>query len=167
MAGLFAVLCVIISYNYYDMYKVKSYNYDYYEKKISENLFEFSARLEIEYLNKMHNLDLPESESYDTLGGLIVFNKEEIPDLINSVKHFDDTHPLHIQMMSRLNEILQEDNSNVLIFKNPHDYREKEFHLNLINSERYILTDYSDQFCKLEIKKDKQKITDQTCIEDN
>ena len=31
MAGLFAVLCVIISYNYYDMYKVKSYNYDYYE----------------------------------------------------------------------------------------------------------------------------------------
>lgn len=33
MAGLFAVLCVIISYNYYDMYKVKSYNYDYYEKK--------------------------------------------------------------------------------------------------------------------------------------
>lgn len=32
MAGLFAVLCVIISYNYYDMYKVKSYNYDYYEK---------------------------------------------------------------------------------------------------------------------------------------
>jgi len=55
-------------------------NYDYYEKKISENLFEFSARLEIEYLNKMHNLDLPESESYDTLGGLIVFNKEEIPN---------------------------------------------------------------------------------------
>jgi putative hemolysin len=55
-------------------------NYDYYENKISENLFEFSARLEIEYLNKMHNLDLPESESYDTLGGLIVFNKEEIPN---------------------------------------------------------------------------------------
>lgn len=31
MAGLFAVLCIIISYNYYDRYKVKSYNYDYYE----------------------------------------------------------------------------------------------------------------------------------------
>jgi len=60
-------------------------NYDYYEKKISENLFEFSARLEIEYLNKMHNLDLPESESYDTLGGLIVFNKEEIPDIDDEI----------------------------------------------------------------------------------
>ena len=60
-------------------------NYDYYEKKISENLFEFSARLEIEYLNKMHNLDLPESESYDTLGGLIVFNKEEIPTIDDEI----------------------------------------------------------------------------------
>ncbi len=60
-------------------------NYDYYEKKISENLFEFSARLEIEYLNKMHNLDLPESESYDTLGGLIVFNKEEIPNIDDEI----------------------------------------------------------------------------------
>ncbi|MFL2631801.1 MAG: hemolysin family protein [Candidatus Marisimplicoccus sp.] len=60
-------------------------NYDYYEKKISENLFEFSARLEIEYLNKKHNLDLPESESYDTLGGLIVFNKEEIPNIDDEI----------------------------------------------------------------------------------
>ena len=60
-------------------------NYDYYEKKISENLFEFSARLEIEYLNKMHSLNLPESESYDTLGGLIVFNKEEIPNIDDEI----------------------------------------------------------------------------------
>ena len=28
---------------------------------------------------KTYSLNLPESESYDTLGGLIVFNKEEIP----------------------------------------------------------------------------------------
>lgn len=60
-------------------------NYDYYEKKISENLFEFSARLEIEYLNKKHKLDLPESDSYDTLGGLIVFNKEEIPNIDDEI----------------------------------------------------------------------------------
>ena len=61
-------------------------NYDYYEKKISENLYEFSARLEIEYLNKMHNLNLPESETYDTLGGLIVFNVEEIPKVDDEIK---------------------------------------------------------------------------------
>ena len=56
-------------------------NYDFYEKQISEDAYEFSSRLEIEYLNKTYNLKLPESESYDTLGGLIVFNKEEIPKI--------------------------------------------------------------------------------------
>ena len=61
-------------------------NYDYYEKKISDNLYEFSARLEIDYLNKSHNLNLPESESYDTLGGLIVFNEEYIPNVDDEIK---------------------------------------------------------------------------------
>ena len=54
-------------------------NYDYFEKKLSENTYEFSARLEIEHLNKSYNLNLPDSEAYDTLGGLIVFNEENIP----------------------------------------------------------------------------------------
>ena len=54
-------------------------NYDLHEKKISEGIYELSSRLEIEYLNKSYGLNLPESESYETLGGLIVFNKEEIP----------------------------------------------------------------------------------------
>ena len=60
-------------------------NYDLHEKKISEGIYEFSSRLEIEYLNKSYDLDLPESESYDTLGGLIVFNKEEIPKVGDEV----------------------------------------------------------------------------------
>ena len=60
-------------------------NYDLHEKKISEGIYEFSSRLEIEYLNKSYSLDLPESESYDTLGGLIVFNKEEIPKVGDEV----------------------------------------------------------------------------------
>ena len=60
-------------------------NYDLHEKKISEGVYEFSSRLEIEYLNKSYGLDLPESESYDTLGGLIVFNKEEIPKVGDEV----------------------------------------------------------------------------------
>jgi CBS domain containing-hemolysin-like protein len=61
-------------------------NYDYFEEKISENTYELSARLEIEYLNKSHNLNLPESETYDTLGGLIVFNVEEIPKVDDEIK---------------------------------------------------------------------------------
>lgn len=61
-------------------------NNDYYEKKISKNVFEFSARLEIEYLNKSYNLDLPEGETYDTLGGLIVFYEEQIPKIEDEIK---------------------------------------------------------------------------------
>ena len=61
-------------------------NNDYYEKKISNNVFEFSARLEIEYLNKSYNLELPEGETYDTLGGLIVFYEEQIPKIEDEIK---------------------------------------------------------------------------------
>ncbi len=52
----------------------------FYEKQLSENRFEFSARLEVDYLNKTYQLNLPEDEFYETLGGLIVFNTEEIPE---------------------------------------------------------------------------------------
>ncbi len=52
----------------------------FYEKQLSENRFEFSARLEVDYLNKTYKLNLPEDEFYETLGGLIVFNTEEIPE---------------------------------------------------------------------------------------
>ncbi len=53
---------------------------DHFEKQISTTEFEFSARLEIDYLNATYNLALPENENYETLGGLIVFHTEEIPD---------------------------------------------------------------------------------------
>ncbi len=49
------------------------------EKKISDNEFNFSARLEVDYINETYKLDLPENENYETLGGLIVNSTEEIP----------------------------------------------------------------------------------------
>jgi len=52
---------------------------DHYEKQFNQHLFEFSARLEIDYLNTTYNLSLPEDENYETLGGLIVHHTEEIP----------------------------------------------------------------------------------------
>jgi putative hemolysin len=52
---------------------------EHFEKKISENKFEFSARLEVDYVNNAYNLDLKESEFYETLGGLIAYNTGEIP----------------------------------------------------------------------------------------
>ncbi len=49
------------------------------KKKIDEYNFSFSARLEVDYLNETYKLNLPESENYETLGGLIVNHTEEIP----------------------------------------------------------------------------------------
>ena len=49
------------------------------EEKISENEYLFSARLEVEYINETYKLGLPESEEYETLGGLIVAFNEGIP----------------------------------------------------------------------------------------
>ncbi len=50
------------------------------EKKIDENEFQFSARLEVDYLNEIYNLNIPKSESYETLGGFIIENIEDIPE---------------------------------------------------------------------------------------
>lgn len=49
------------------------------EKKISDTEYLFSGRLEIDYLNKKYELEIPEHESYETLGGFIFHNHENIP----------------------------------------------------------------------------------------
>ncbi len=49
------------------------------EKQINENEFLFSGRLEIDYLNKKYELNFPEHESYETLGGFIFHHHENIP----------------------------------------------------------------------------------------
>ena len=46
---------------------------------IEENTYLFSARLEVEFLNEKYNLQIPESDSYTTLGGYIVNHTKEIP----------------------------------------------------------------------------------------
>lgn len=61
------------------------------EKRISEYEYMFSARLEVDYINETYKLNLPESENYETLGGLIVSETEEIPQqdeviIINNLK---------------------------------------------------------------------------------
>jgi putative hemolysin len=49
------------------------------EKKLEENVFVFSTRLDVEYLNQTYKLEIPESDSYGTLGGFIVDYTKEIP----------------------------------------------------------------------------------------
>jgi CBS domain containing-hemolysin-like protein len=53
---------------------------DWFEEKVSDKEYVFSGRVEISYINKMYELDIPESEEYDTLGGLIIQIIESIPD---------------------------------------------------------------------------------------
>lgn len=49
------------------------------EEKISDEEYLFSARLEVDYINETYHLNLPESEEYETLSGLILLHTEEIP----------------------------------------------------------------------------------------
>ena len=49
------------------------------ENKINDREFEFSARLEIDYINETYDINFPKDEGYETLGGLIVEYSESIP----------------------------------------------------------------------------------------
>jgi CBS domain containing-hemolysin-like protein len=49
------------------------------EKELEEGVYIFSTRLHVEYLNQKYKLEIPESDSYSTLGGFIVDSTKEIP----------------------------------------------------------------------------------------
>jgi putative hemolysin len=49
------------------------------EQELKEGEYLFSARLEVEYLNETYKLEIPESDSYGTLGGFIVDFTKDIP----------------------------------------------------------------------------------------
>lgn len=51
------------------------------EVKINELEYKFSARLEVDYLNEIYDLEIPKDESYETLGGYILENLEDIPSM--------------------------------------------------------------------------------------
>ena len=50
------------------------------EQQLSESEFLFSARLEVKYLNKTYDLNIPESDDYETLAGYIIYMNEDIPN---------------------------------------------------------------------------------------
>lgn len=52
---------------------------EFKEKKTGEGEYVFSARLEIKYLNREYELEIPESDEYETLGGFITWFRENIP----------------------------------------------------------------------------------------
>lgn len=71
---------------------------DLYEEQLSENVYKFSARLEVDYINENYKLELPEREEYETLGGLIMNETGEIPEQDSEVKI--DNFTFHILEVS-------------------------------------------------------------------
>lgn len=55
---------------------------DLIEKKLSEQDYIFSGRLEIDYINDKYNINIPVDDIYETIAGFILYNKENLP-LVN------------------------------------------------------------------------------------
>lgn len=58
----------------------------YVAEKHGDNEYVLSARLEIDKVNEMFNLDLPENDDYMTVGGMILHYYQSIPKLTEIVK---------------------------------------------------------------------------------
>lgn len=61
-------------------------NAKYIANKISDNEYVLSARLEIDKVNEMFQLELPKSDEYMTIGGLILHEYQNFPKLNEIVK---------------------------------------------------------------------------------
>ena len=66
-------------------------NSNYTAKQIGDHEYLLSARLEIDKVNELFDLNLPESEEYMTVGGLILHDYQSFPKLNEVVKigHFE------------------------------------------------------------------------------
>ncbi|MCF8232297.1 MAG: hemolysin family protein [Bacteroidales bacterium] len=56
------------------------------EERLSDYEYILSSRLEIDYLNEKYNLDLPESDEYETISGLLIHYQENIPSIGQKVE---------------------------------------------------------------------------------
>ena len=59
---------------------------DLLEEKLSDTHYRFSARIEIDHINEHYDLRIPDSEDYETLGGLILFKLANIPEKNSKLK---------------------------------------------------------------------------------
>lgn len=75
------------------------------EKDLGNGEYVFSTRLEIDYLNQVYDLEIPESDDYETLAGFILHYHESIPQLNEEI----DIPPFRIKVMkavaTRLDEV--------------------------------------------------------------
>jgi len=59
---------------------------DLIEKRIGENEYVFSCRLEVKYLNERYGLCIEESRDYDTLAGFIISHFDGIPQRVRCLR---------------------------------------------------------------------------------
>lgn len=78
---------------------------DILEEQLSEHEFHLSGRHEIDYLNEKYHLNLPESDEYETLSGLIVFHCEKIPELNAHIKIGDYRFQILAVDQTRIEEV--------------------------------------------------------------
>lgn len=59
---------------------------DLTQKQIDENTYQFSGRIEIDYINEKYNLQLPVSDDYETLAGMVLYHNEAIPQPLEEIE---------------------------------------------------------------------------------
>jgi CBS domain containing-hemolysin-like protein len=64
---------------------------DLVEEQLGDNVFRFSGRHDIYYLNEEYGIGLPESDDYGTLAGFIITHHQSIPEVGQEIRinHFD------------------------------------------------------------------------------
>lgn len=79
---------------------------EFVEKKKSDNEFIFAGRLEIDYLNQHYNLNLPVSDEYETLAGLIINAHQSIPKRQQLIEIDGFMFTILEASQSRINKVL-------------------------------------------------------------
>jgi len=59
---------------------------DYLAKKISDTEYLFSGRLEVKVANAKFNLNIPESDNYETIAGFVLHNHQHFPKVNEAIR---------------------------------------------------------------------------------
>jgi len=76
------------------------------EEQLDENKYKFSARHEVDYLNERYKINIPKSDSYETLGGYIMNHAEEIPE-VNAKFEIDNFRIKILEASNKKIELIQ------------------------------------------------------------
>jgi CBS domain containing-hemolysin-like protein len=76
------------------------------EEELGDNKYKFSARHEVDYLNEKYKINIPKSDSYETLGGYIMNHAEEIPE-VNAKFEIDNFRIKILEASNKKIELIQ------------------------------------------------------------